>query len=210
MSHEHEGPGGVLEMHEAELDRIAGDDRGKRAKMTFAAWAKPKAERRRLINSILQLGVNAVFCFRAKEKLKIQTGRDPIPLGWMPIAGEEFVYEMALHCLLYPGCGGVPTWDPQLPGERAMTKLPEQFRAIFSEETPLSEEIGQRLAQWAAGDGKVPTDDELESLLADIAAAEDVTGLTAVTAANRGKPWTPKQRAEVNAAVTAKKAELEA
>jgi len=30
MSHEHEGPGGVLEWHEAELDRMAGDDYKKR------------------------------------------------------------------------------------------------------------------------------------------------------------------------------------
>src|SRR5262245_49677002 len=33
LSHEHEGPGGVLEMHEAELNRLAGDNWEKRNKM---------------------------------------------------------------------------------------------------------------------------------------------------------------------------------
>lgn len=151
LSHEHEGPGGVLEMHDRELDRMCGDDQGKRNRMTFPAWAKPKAERRRLINSILQMGVNLISCFRAKEKMKMVAGKAPVELGWMPIAGEEYVYEQTMQVLLYPGCGGVPTWNPQMPGERAMTKLPEQFRRIFAQSQPLSEEIGKRLAEWAAG-----------------------------------------------------------
>jgi energy-coupling factor transporter ATP-binding protein EcfA2 len=158
MSHEHEGPGGVLEQHECELDRIAGDDWKKRERSTFLAWAKPKAERRRLINSLLQLPVNMVFCFRAKEKIKIESGRDengkskpPTALGWMPIAGEEFVYEMTVNCLLYPNCGGVPEWSPTEPGEKVMVKLPEQFRALFAQRRPLDEETGEALAKWAAG-----------------------------------------------------------
>src|SRR5262245_58925915 len=36
-SHEHEGPGGVLEMHEAELDRISGDNWERRKSCTFLA-----------------------------------------------------------------------------------------------------------------------------------------------------------------------------
>lgn len=116
MSHEHEGPGGVLEMHDAELDRMAGQDFKKRNKLTFAAWAEPKKQRRRLINEILRLGVSMISCFRAKEKIRIVTGKDPIHLGWMPIGGEEFVFEQTVQCLLYPGSGGVPTWEPELPG----------------------------------------------------------------------------------------------
>ena len=68
MSHEHEGPGGVLEQHEQELDRMAGQDYGKRNSMNLIAWAKPKAARRQLISGLLQLNCNFVFCFRAKER----------------------------------------------------------------------------------------------------------------------------------------------
>lgn len=146
MSHEHEGPGGVLEMHEAEVQRLGGETRH-----SFPAWAKPKAERRRLINSILQQPCNFIFCFRAKEKVKPK-GRELVEQGFMPIAGEEFVYEMTLNALLLPNAGGIPTWRSDLIGEKQMIKLPEQFRKqLFDVEKPLSEETGEMLARWAAG-----------------------------------------------------------
>lgn len=154
QSLEHEGPGGVLDMHEQELDRLAGKENwSKRQAMNFLAWGKPKGQRRKLIQGILQLGINAIFCFRAKEKLKMQKGQEPLQLGWMPIAGEEFIYEMTLKCLLLPGCDGRPSWRSEFPGEQAMMKLPEQFRPIFAgnDSPQLSEDIGQRLAEWAAG-----------------------------------------------------------
>jgi len=149
MSHEHEGPGGVLEMHQTELERLGGSDR-----MNFLAWQKPKQMRRRLLNSLLQIDCNFIFCFRAKEKLKMVPVKQPQPLGWMPIAGEEFVYEMSLNILLYPNCGGVPQWHPDESGEQAMIKLPSQFRSVFDKSAPLSEEIGAALATWAAGGAK--------------------------------------------------------
>lgn len=151
MSHEHEGTGGVLEMHEQELDRLAGSDYGKRERVKMLAWAKPKAERRRLINSLLQLEANFIFCFRAKEKLKLEKGKEPLALGWQPIAGEEFVYEMTVNCLLLPNARGIPTWETEFPGERQMLKLPEQFVDLFREERALSRQIGRSMAEWARG-----------------------------------------------------------
>ncbi len=151
LSHEHEGPGGVLEWHEAELDRMAGTDWAKRDKVNMLAWAKPKAARRRLINTLLQMEIQVIACFRAKEKTKIVTGEKPIQMGWQPIAGEEFVFEMMLKCLLYPNSGGIPTWVPNEIGERQMIKLPEQFKSIFAEKKPLSFAIGKQLAEWAQG-----------------------------------------------------------
>lgn len=154
MSHEHEGPGGVLEMHDRELDRMAGQDYGKRNAMNLLAWGKPKSERRALINGILQIKGNFIFCFRAKEKVKPikRNGKSEVEnQGWMPIAGEEFVFEQTVNCLLMPGSRGVPTWQSENPGEKAMMKLPEQFRDVFAKEQALSEDIGKRLATWAKG-----------------------------------------------------------
>lgn len=169
MSHEHEGPGGVLEMHAEEHKRLGGREGTK-----LLAWSKPKSERRRLINSILQMNVNFVFCWRAKEKIKIERGKDPEKLGYMPIAGEEFVYEMTLKCLLLPGANGVPTWQSDMLGERAMIKLPEQFRAMFGASPPpqLTEEIGQQLATWAAGSPARPAV-SADDLIARYAACSD-------------------------------------
>jgi len=146
LSHEHEGPGGVLEIHETEM---GGD-----YKKQFAAWAKPKAQRRRLISSMLQMNVNFILCYRAREKLKLvknaQGKQEPQPRGWQPIAGEEYVYEATLNCLLLPASNGVPTWQPEHDNE-GMIKLPAQFREIFKEGPQLSEEVGQQLASWAKG-----------------------------------------------------------
>lgn len=161
MSHEHEGPGGVLEMHEAELRRMATDEQGrydykKADRINMLAWAKPKAERRRLLNSIMQLDIDAaIFCFRAKEKIKITKGeKEPEELGWMPIAGEEFLYEMTVNFLLPPNSNGVPQWKAHHRGEQAMIKLPEQFRRFFDTSKSLDESIGEELAKWAAGKAK--------------------------------------------------------
>jgi hypothetical protein len=149
-SHEHEGPGGVLEMHETETVRLVAQWRTTADKVKMSAWQRPKSERRKLLNALLQMPINFVFCFRAKEKMDLR-GEKPKVLGWMPIAGEEFVYEMTVNCLLYPGSDGVPTWHSQEMGEKAIIKLPGQFRAMFTDGQPLSEDTGEQLAKWAAG-----------------------------------------------------------
>lgn len=150
MSHEHEGEGGYLEFHESELDRMAGGDWKKRERMTFTAWIKPAAERRRLINSILQMNTAFVFCFRAKEKLKIVKGQEPIQLGWQAIAGEEFAFEMTVRCLLPPGANGIPDWSDEA-FRQGVPKRSDFHRPIVPNGVQLSESIGEHLAQWAKG-----------------------------------------------------------
>lgn len=150
MSHEHEGPGGVLEQHKLETERLAKLWKCSEDKAQMAAWSTPKQDRRRMINTILQMNANFIFCFRSKEKMKLG-GPKPVEMGFMPIAGEEFVYEMVLKCLLLPGANGTPTWGSEYPGERMMMKLPEQFKDLFAEPKQLDEDTGLKLAQWAAG-----------------------------------------------------------
>ncbi len=159
LSHEHENVGGLLDYHDKELDRLAGDDYGKRDRMKMLAWQKPKAARSAMIRGILQMPANFIFCFRAKEKLKIIPGKPPVQQGFMPIAGEELVFEMTVNALLLPHADGVPSWRSDQIGERMMMKLPEQFREIFAKEQPLSEEIGERLATWAKGGSAGPPAD---------------------------------------------------
>lgn len=162
MSHEHEGPGGLLDLQDQELQRMAGDDYGtwKADRFNMLAWQKPKANRRKLINGLLQLNANFIFCFRAKEtskpiKKQQDNGREKTviePMGFMPIAGDEFVYEMTLNALLMPAANGVPTWRSEFAGERKMMKLPEQFRGLMENPRPFDEEMGVALARWAQGD----------------------------------------------------------
>lgn len=171
MSHEHEGPGGVLEWHDRETERLAQLWKCSKEKAQMAAWNPPKQARRRLINEVLQLNVNVLMTFRAKEKIKIISGKDPKPLGWQPICGDEFMYEMVLQALLFPGSEGKPTWNSDLESERAIMKLPTQFREMFNTNggQQLDEAVGEKLALWAAGGIKGNPD--VDALVADYAKA---------------------------------------
>ena len=104
------------------------------------------------------------------------SGKPPLELGWMPIAGEEFVYELTLGMLLLPGSGGVPTWAPQHVGEKSIIKLPEQFAPLFAQgsplavgapNSPLSESHGEALARWSAGEPSAATQTALDPVVAN-------------------------------------------
>jgi hypothetical protein len=152
MSHEHSGKGGYLDFHEAEVERMAGGDLKKAERVQIAGWIRPAQARKDMIDGILHLNANFIFCFRAKEKIKPQPGKEPLELGWMPIAGEELLFEMTVNALLLPKAGGVPTWRSDLIGEKLMMKLPERFAGIFTEGRPLDEDTGAQLATWARGE----------------------------------------------------------
>jgi hypothetical protein len=210
LSHEHEGPGGVLEWHAKEVERLSTAWGVKGDKANIPAWAVPKAARRQFINSLLQLDINLIMCFRAKEKIAIK-GSKVIDMGWMPIAGEEFIYEASMQCLLLPGSDGVPTWNPERPGEKAMAKLPDQFRGLMADPKPLSEDIGQQLAEWAAG-APVATasDEDLAQVLDSIAGCSTVDGIRAVAEKHRNaKPWSGSQKAKIKAAIDLRTGELD-
>lgn len=151
VSHEHIAEGGYLLTQEAEIDRMAGDDLAKRERVKMAGWIKPAKLRQQFITGLLQLNSNFIFCFRAKEKTKPVPGKQPLEMGFMPIAGEELLFEMTVNCLLLPKAGGVPTWRSDHIGEKLMMKLPMQFEKLFANQKPLDEDTGTALAEWARG-----------------------------------------------------------
>lgn len=154
MSHEHEGPGGYLDYHEQEVKRLV-EKGGFKSEMAaqIPAWNKPAQRRRLLINTILQINCAFIFCFRAKEKLQIKKGQDPVPLGWQAIAGDEFVYEMTARCLLPPSASGVPDWGDDA-FKLGVPKLPKSLRHAFEAGKQLDEATGEKLAKWASGETK--------------------------------------------------------
>ena len=144
-SHLHDGPGGLLEYHEAELDRLCGKDapEWKRKKATWTAWIKPKAEENRFVYMMLALDCPIVLCFRAKEKLRIVTGEEPVKLGWQPIASDRVAFETMVTLVLPPHCKGVPDLDA--------SELREPFDTLIPIGQPIDEELGRTMAQWATG-----------------------------------------------------------
>lgn len=160
-SHEHDGPGGLLEQHDAELTRMAGDDFRKRDAMMMLAWQKPKAARRKLIAALTtELQMPVIFCFRAKnttKPMKVDGKMKPVDMGFTSIGADEWIFEMALSALLLPGSNGVPTWHSDKPGEELAIKLPKQFRSIADNGRPLDEKVGAMLAQWATVGARAAT-----------------------------------------------------
>lgn len=147
-SHMHDGPGGLLEWHEAELDRMAGQDYKKRERCTWAAWIKPKAAENAFIYALLGLACPVILCFRAKEKLKIVPGKEPIDLGWQPIAGDRITFETIFTLVLPPHSKGVPDLE--------QSEMRRPFDTMVSKGKPIDEDLGRKLAEWAKG-GAVAT-----------------------------------------------------
>lgn len=167
MSHEHEGPGGMVDAHDKILaDRVArAKERGDRRPewqlaeaQNMLAWQEPKAARRALLQGITRLNTNVIMCFRAGEKVKPgknEKGKtEVVEQGFTAIAGDEFVYEMTVCALFKPGARGVPTWESEKPGEKKAVKLPGQFEGLFRDGCQIDESHGEAMAQWAKGEAK--------------------------------------------------------
>lgn len=151
-SHVWAGDGGVLDWQEEELDRMAGQDWGKRERVKMSAWIKPKMAHKHMVQKLLQVKAHIILALRAEEKIemvkdsqgKLQvqkkqslTGKD----GWIPICDKNLPFEATCSFLLLASAPGIP--NP--------IKLQEQHRALFPLDQPITEESGQRLAAWAAG-----------------------------------------------------------
>lgn len=211
MSHEHEGPGGMLDSAERDLQerverRLESDASAKRWKLEqsykLSSFIKPKADRQKLIQAILQLPCNIIMCFRAKEKIEPKPGDSPKHLGWMPIGGDEFWYEMTARCLLLPGCNGTPVWSSENEGERMAMRMPEQFKGILRGQ--LSEAMGEKMARWASGNAV----GDMSETLALLESADDLEALRRIVAGTRNMQWTDDQRATIKKALDARQSAL--
>lgn len=149
-SHEHEGPGGILEQHDAELERMAGNDWKKRERMKFAAWIQPKKAHNAYVNRLLQVQCHVIFCYRAKEKLVMVPGQGPVSAGLRPIITDGMEYEMTGMLMLPENAKGVPDFDAP------STALRSGIDTVIQPGRQLDEEIGRALAAWAGGAKKEP------------------------------------------------------
>jgi AAA domain len=151
-SHEWAGDGGILDLQEAELARMAGEDARKREACKMASWIKPKMAHKGMVSKLLQCRAHVILCFRAEPKIEMvkgATGQMEIRAkqswtgldGWIPIAEKNLPYELTASALLLPDRPGVPKW----------IKLQEQHKAYFPEGEPITEASGAGLASWASG-----------------------------------------------------------
>jgi dephospho-CoA kinase len=158
FSHEWAGEGGILDMQEEELDRMAGDDYKKRDACKMAAWVRPKMQHKAMIQKLLRIKAHLIICLRAEEKVEMK--KDPstgktiiVPStkatgldGWIPIAEKNLQYEMTTSFLLMFSNPGMP--HP--------IKLQHQHRDIFPANKLITRDCGKRLAEWAASASVMP------------------------------------------------------
>ena len=147
LSDEHEGEGGYLEWHDEMVPKMGNNE--------WAAWAKPKASRKRLITGLLHIKTPMIFTFRAREKTKQgtkQNGKTEIVnIGWQPVAPLEIVHALDLTCILPPRADGVPVWKSDKIGEDFIIKLPNYLKPFIAEGAAMSEDMGAAFARWAKG-----------------------------------------------------------
>lgn len=167
MTHVWDGEGGVLDWHDAELDRMAGTDWQKREACNMAAWIKPKSSHKKMVSRLLQIRAHLILCFRAEEK--VEMARDPesrkmkiVPKqgptglnGWMPICEKKLPFELTASFLLTNDAPGLPK----------PIKLEEQHRSFFPLNEPISEKSGQLVGRWAAGEDAASPKSEADQLL---------------------------------------------
>lgn len=132
LSHEHAGEGGVLDMQEAELQRMAGDDWNKREACKMAAWIKPKSAHKKFIQRLLRGKCALICCLRGEEKthiLKVDGGKSKVITDAFssPIFDHRFLFELLVNfeTIERNGKGGFviprktthPAIEPLLPRE---------------------------------------------------------------------------------------------
>jgi hypothetical protein len=145
LSDEHER---YLAWHDEMVPNMGGNE--------WAAWAKPKADRKKLLAGILKIKTPLIFTFRAREKTKqnpeAKNKQDKIiNIGWQPVAPLEIVHTLDLTCILPPRADGVPVWKSDKIGEDFIIKLPNYLAPYIEEGKPLDEQMGAAFAEWARG-----------------------------------------------------------
>lgn len=148
LTHEHNGEGGVLDMQEAELKRMAGDDYRKREACKMAAWIKPKMEHKKFIQRILRSKVPLICCLRGEEKTHMvkEDGKNNVVTDEFssPLFDPRFLFELLVNfeTIQRDGKGGfvVP---------RKVTH-PDIANLLPRDNQQLSIAHGEALAKWCS------------------------------------------------------------
>ena len=155
-SDEWESEGGVLDLHETTLTRLAGDDYAKRNNMNFPAWAVAKPPHKKFARTIFGLRAHLIICFRAEKKTAMQKIKGSkkmefVDLGLMPVCGTALPYKLRFHLLMHEGGNG--SYD--------VLKAYEHERHVFPEGGRIDADAGKRLVALTT-DEEVPAEPSRE------------------------------------------------
>ena len=154
LSHEWSGEGGVLDLAEAELDRMAGNDYAKRERVKLASWIKPKMAHKQFVQRLLRLKCGLVVCLRGEEKTRMEKGKDGknvvVHDEWSsPLYDPRFLFELllCLETVAHDGQGGfvIP---------RKVTH-PTIAKMLPARDQQISEAHGKALAEWCGNPNRI-------------------------------------------------------
>lgn len=161
-SHEYAGDGGLQDIQEEALERMAKGDPRRMEALGGPAWKDAKMRHKRVLMSyLIRYPTLLIVCLRAEPKVKFTKvdGRTQIvDAGYQPICEKMFMYEMLVGCQMLPGEAGIPDH---------IKKLEKDLQLVFLEGKQIDESTGERLAAWAksrkvspatAGGGSQPVD----------------------------------------------------
>lgn len=156
LTHAHNGEGGMLDIQEAELTRMAGENNySKREACKLASWIPAKMQIKRFIGRILRSKVPLICCLRAEPKthmVKDDSGKNKVITDQFstPIFDSKFIYELLLNFETYSknGQGGyvIP---------RKITH-PSLAALVPKENEQIGVKHGIALAEWCAGGSTAP------------------------------------------------------
>jgi hypothetical protein len=144
-SHEHEGPGGVLDM--------AMENEHRSGRAGLHNWKTPKFEHAKYVQRLLRIKIPIIICLRAKFKTrqgKDERGKTVIIKDdhVSPIAAEDFIFEATAHFQINPNHSII------------LTKCSHpSLRDCFPKDntTPITIQNGEALAAWCASAGTPAT-----------------------------------------------------
>jgi hypothetical protein len=159
FSHEHVGPGGLLDYHEEELTRLVERQREQaeryrrdfnesdaRERMKASAWIKPKGEHKHMLQRLWQLNTHILICCQAEKKIALSKNdkgkTEWIDQGLQPICGADIPYAMTMSFMLNVEKPGVPV---------VIKPLLDNLKPLIPLDRPMDEALGTRLAAWARG-----------------------------------------------------------
>jgi hypothetical protein len=168
-SDEYEGVGGLQEMHDEEISRLARKPYDRLEgweidKFNAPAWKVPKTRHKtRLMSPLRQVRAYIIFCLRAEEKIKFvkvfdeKSGREKTAIesaGWVPICEKRFMFEMTMSFTVTPDNPGVPLIEN---GQAVYGKIQSQHLHMFPAGKRVTADSGRLLRAWARGESTSET-----------------------------------------------------
>jgi len=170
MSDEHDGEGGLLDMHENFLRERTGSaepTEGDRGRYGQQGWARVKPYRKRLENYIRRLrdfeDVVFILCYRATmkyvpktkdDKLRMAAGearQDPTDVQWEVSSTSDVPFICSVSLLLVPGESGTPILKPTTEAEKKLILRTDTYGPYLQTVRQLDESVGRKLYELAKG-----------------------------------------------------------